>query len=135
MLSNIMKEHSQRMNQRRDELEYKRKVAINATNEFTSLMMDHLNVGVAQAYLNQKKLDSEAKQLAAHSQQLLRQSEQWANLLDGFHKILKEIGDVDNWARTIEADMKTVSSALEYAYNVDKQECIQQTSRESPSTL
>ncbi|XP_003743308.1 biogenesis of lysosome-related organelles complex 1 subunit 1 [Galendromus occidentalis] len=120
MLANILKEHNQRAAQRRDELEHKRKVAINATNQFTSLMMDHLNVGVAQAYLNQKKLDAEAKQLHAHSQQLLRQTEQWTSLLDNFHKTLKEIGDVENWAKIIETDMKSISSALEYAYNADK---------------
>lgn len=72
---------------------------------------------VAQAYLNQKKLDTEAKQLHAHSQQLLRQTEQWTSLLDNFHRTLKEIGDVENWAKIIETDMNTISSALEYAYN------------------
>lgn len=28
----------------------------------------------------------------------------------------QEIGDVDNWARSIETDMRTISSALEYTY-------------------
>ena len=30
--------------------------------------------------------------------------------------IFQEIGDVENWSRSIEADMRTISSALEYVY-------------------
>ena len=33
---------------------------------------------------------------------------------------LQEIGDVENWAKSIETDMRTISSALEYAYNKRK---------------
>ena len=29
---------------------------------------------------------------------------------------IQEIGDVENWARNIETNMRTISSALEYAY-------------------
>lgn len=30
--------------------------------------------------------------------------------------VFQEIGDVENWSRSIEADMRTISSALEYVY-------------------
>jgi len=35
------------------------------------------------------------------------------------HSILfvkQEIGDVENWAKSIETDMRTISTALEYTY-------------------
>jgi len=32
----------------------------------------------------------------------------------------QEIGDVENWSRSIETDMRTISSALEYAYKSKK---------------
>ena len=35
------------------------------------------------------------------------------------HFCHQEIGDVENWARSIERDMHTISNALEYAYKGD----------------
>lgn len=87
-----------------------------ASNELTSKLVDHLNVGVAQAYLNQKKLDAEAKQLHVQANNFAKQTHQWLNLIENFNQALKELGDVENWAKTIESDMKVVTSALEVAY-------------------
>lgn len=71
---------------------------------------------VAQAYLNQKRLDAEAKQLHHSATNFAKQTQQWVTLVEGFSSALKEIGDVENWAQSIEGDMRTVTSALEYAY-------------------
>lgn len=71
---------------------------------------------VAQAYLNQKKLDSEAKQLQVSATNFAKQSQQWLHLIESFSSALKEIGDVENWARSIETDMKIISTALENSY-------------------
>ena len=37
-------------------------------------------------------------------------------MIDNFNHTLKELGDVENWARAIETDMIAIASALEYAY-------------------
>ena len=73
---------------------------------------------VAQAYLNEKKLDSEARQLQQNAASFSRQTQQWLQLVESFSSALKEVGDVDNWARSIEKDLKIVETALEYAYKV-----------------
>jgi hypothetical protein len=78
--------------------------------------VDHLNVGVAQAYLNQKKLDAEAKQLHASATNFSKQTQQWLTLVETFSCALKEIGDVENWAKSIEGDVRTISTALEIVY-------------------
>lgn len=71
---------------------------------------------VAQAYLNQKKLDAEAKQLHTNAITFSKQTQQWLSLVDNFNSALKEIGDVENWAKVIEEDMRLISAALETAY-------------------
>ena len=71
---------------------------------------------VEKAYNNQRALESEAKLLQQHVNQLSKQTTQWSNMLENFNQALKELGDVENWARTIETDITTIASALEYAY-------------------
>ena len=68
------------------------------------------------AYSNQRALENEAKLLQQHVNQFSKQTTQWMTMLENFNTALKELGDVENWARTIEADITTVASALEYAY-------------------
>uniref|UniRef100_A0A1B6DY89 Biogenesis of lysosome-related organelles complex 1 subunit 1 n=1 Tax=Clastoptera arizonana TaxID=38151 RepID=A0A1B6DY89_9HEMI len=118
MLSSLVKEHQSKQAVRKENQEVKRKEAIVAANALTQALVDHLNVGVAQAYLNQKKLDAEAKLLHQSATNFAKQTHQWLNLVESFNSSLKEIGDVENWAQSIEADMSTITCALEYAYKV-----------------
>jgi len=121
MLSSMVKEHQVKQAARKEEQERRRKEAIVTSNNLTQALVDHLNVGVAQAYLNQKRLDSEASQLEQSATSFQRQTHHWLGLVASFADALKEVGHVQNWASTIETDMKTISTALEYAYKVEQQ--------------
>eukprot|EP00095_Tigriopus_kingsejongensis_P002606 snap_masked-scaffold632_size121914-processed-gene-0.11 protein:Tk02606 transcript:snap_masked-scaffold632_size121914-processed-gene-0.11-mRNA-1 annotation:"conserved hypothetical protein" len=121
MLSNLLKEHSQRSSQRRALQERRRQEACQAAAQLTSALTDHLNVGVAQAYLNQKRLDAEAKQLHTHANNFVQQTSAWLQLADQFNHTLKELGDIESWAKSIEGDMKVVSTALEYTHKVNRE--------------
>lgn len=55
----------------------------------SSSKVDHLNVGVAQAYLNQKRLDLEAKNLNTNANNFNKQTQQWLSLIENFTSSLK----------------------------------------------
>ncbi|XP_073470115.1 biogenesis of lysosome-related organelles complex 1 subunit 1 isoform X1 [Aquarana catesbeiana] len=146
MLSRLLKEHQVKQNERKELQEKKRREAIAAATTLTEALVDHLNVGlwaqaleripqstqaspaaprywkensanrVAQAYVNQRKLDHEVKTLQIQAAQFAKQTTQWIGLVENFNQALKEIGDVENWARSIEKDMRIIATALEYMY-------------------
>ncbi|XP_016414750.1 biogenesis of lysosome-related organelles complex 1 subunit 1-like [Sinocyclocheilus rhinocerous] len=116
MLSRLLKEHQAKQNERKELQERRRREAIAAATCLTEALVDHLNVGVAQAYINQRKLDNEVKTLQVQASQFAKQTAQWINMVENFNQALKEIGDVENWARSIEMDMRTIATALEYMH-------------------
>ncbi|XP_055641773.1 biogenesis of lysosome-related organelles complex 1 subunit 1 [Toxorhynchites rutilus septentrionalis] len=121
MLSAMIKDHQAKQAAKKEEQERRRKEAILSANELTQNLVDHLNVGVAQAYLNQKRLDAEAKQLHVGATNFAKQTQQWLTLIEHFNSSLKEIGDVENWAKTIENDMNVITTALEIAYKTSRE--------------
>ncbi|KAK2506157.1 hypothetical protein MC885_017405 [Smutsia gigantea] len=116
MLSRLLKDHQVKQNDRKELQEKRRREAITAATCLTEALVDHLNVGVAQAYMNQRKLDHEVKILQVQAAQFAKQTGQWIGMVENFNQALKEIGDVENWARSIELDMRTIATALEYVY-------------------
>ncbi|KAL5477652.1 hypothetical protein EMCRGX_G024477 [Ephydatia muelleri] len=116
MLSRVVREHQDRQALFREQQEKRRKAALASVQKCTSAMVDTLNSGVEKAYQNQKKLDNEARILQTQSVRYVKQTTEWLNLVEGFHKNLKSLGDVEQWARTIEADMKIITDTLDYAY-------------------
>ncbi|XP_065155344.1 biogenesis of lysosome-related organelles complex 1 subunit 1 [Atheta coriaria] len=128
MLTSMVKEHHQKQVVRKEIQETKRKEACTSASNLTQALVDHLNVGVAQAYLNQKRLDAEAKQLHTNAANFSKQTQQWLTLVESFSSALKELGDVENWAKTIEADVKTITMTLESVYK-SSQEPVVSTSQ------
>ncbi|XP_022917727.1 biogenesis of lysosome-related organelles complex 1 subunit 1 [Onthophagus taurus] len=120
MLSSMVKEHNAIQQGAKEIQEMKRKEACAAASQLTQALVDHLNVGVAQAYLNQKRLDAEAKQLHISATNFSKQTQQWLNIVEIFSTALKELGDVENWAKTIEGDVRLITNALENVYKTSR---------------
>jgi biogenesis of lysosome-related organelles complex 1 subunit 1 len=90
-----------------------KKEAVDSIERATTTAMDSINSGVAKVWHNQQHLEAEARTLHQHAEQFNQQSAQWVNSFKGFHDSLKALGDVENWARSIESDMSFINSSLE----------------------
>jgi hypothetical protein len=113
----------------------KRKAAAASLNDVTMLLVENINGGVANVFSNQRKLEAESRTLQAQVVKFNKQTTQWLQLLDNFNNALKvavipldssslllamltdsqELGDVENWSRSIEKDMVVIAASLEYA--------------------
>ena len=116
MMSQTMKRYQTKQSIQRDLQEVRRKEIQQLCTQLNVLLVDKMNSRVEGAYINQKKLQSHTRQLQYNSANLQKQSEQWLKLLDNFNEALKEIGDVSNWAKSLENEMTKISHTLAYAY-------------------
>jgi len=116
MLSNLIKEHQAKQDQLRQENEQRRKAVLYSVEATTNSMMDSVNMGVAKVFANQRRIEVQAVKLQSQTDRFAKQTAQWLQLIENFNQTLKEIGDVENWARAIENDMKEIASGLEYVH-------------------
>ncbi|XP_070212253.1 biogenesis of lysosome-related organelles complex 1 subunit 1-like isoform X1 [Littorina saxatilis] len=89
MLSSLVKQHQTRQQARKELQEKRKRDAIVAATALSHVLVDHLNAGVAQAYVNQKKLDTETRILHTNAAQFSKQTLQWLKLIDDFNTALK----------------------------------------------
>ena len=99
-----------------------KKEAMESVGAATTAAMDTVNVGVATVWHNQQQLEAEARQLQQQAQRFNTQTTQWLSTFQGFHQSLKALGDVENWARTIEGDMAFINSSLEQVQSARERE-------------
>ena len=93
--------------------ERRKSEAVAAVGVATSAMMDSVNSGAAVVWHNQQQLEAEARLLHQQTQRLAKQSAQWVQSYQDFHQALKALGDVENWAKSIESDMAFIHSSLD----------------------
>ncbi|XP_055347038.1 biogenesis of lysosome-related organelles complex 1 subunit 1-like [Paramacrobiotus metropolitanus] len=133
MLSSILKDHQARQKHRKEVCERKRKEAMESADKLTRTLVQSLNASVAQAYVNQRRIDAEAKSLQLKVNRFTQQTHQWLQIADQFNGALKELGDVENWSRSVERDMRIINDTLQSAYELHNRTANLKINNNNPS--
>ena len=102
-LPDLVKESKARRASLLAENERRRKAAADAAGAASTAAMDSVNVGVSTVWHNQQQLELEARTLQEQAKRFAKQSGQWLATHQAFHSSLKALGDVENWARSLES--------------------------------
>lgn len=116
MFSSMLKEHQRNQEELKAEINNKRVIAEKAVENLTAKSVKELNEGIAQAYLNQHKLDNEARKLQANVAKVTKQAQQWMTVCNNLNGAVKDLGDISTWTKAIENDVKFVVNAIEESY-------------------
>lgn len=116
MFSLMLKEHQKAQEELKNEINAKRVAAEKAVENLTVRSVKELNDGMAQAYLNEQKLDNEARKLQDNITRLTKQAQQWMIVCNNLNSAVKDLGDISTWTKTIQNDVKFVAGAIEESY-------------------
>ncbi|KAB0379982.1 hypothetical protein FD755_007766 [Muntiacus reevesi] len=83
MLSHLLKEHQAKQNECKEW--QRRQEAITPATSLTEVLVDHLNVGVAQANGIQRKLYHKVKTLQIQAAPSAKQTGRWIGTVENFH--------------------------------------------------
>jgi hypothetical protein len=71
------------------------------------------STGVSEAFEVQKEIETQSRALQTEAVRFSQQTDKWMKSVQTYDTAVKEIGDFENWMKTMEWDMQTVATALE----------------------
>lgn len=112
----MLKDHQRSQEELKLEIKNKRIIAERAVEELTAKNVRHLNDDVSRVYLNEHKLDSEARKLQENVTRMTKQAQQWMIVCKSLNGAVKDLGDINLWTRKIENDVRFIASAIQESY-------------------
>lgn len=112
MFNSLLSVHRSASAHRKEELSRLRAEALQACEVVQANLLSSVHMGVGALYRNQRLLAIEAETLAAHTQRFSAMSERLMKMSYQFNTAMRELGDVNNWALTIEKDMRWIEEKL-----------------------
>ena len=101
-------------------IEEKRKNMYACAAAANKALLSSVNDGVAQVHEKEKQLEIESKKLHDETALFVKQTSQWLDMYKRLNNSMNELGDVETWAKRVQAEMKTIASSLEYVTNVEE---------------
>ena len=77
------------------------------------------NRSVLKIHANQSKIHAEVKSLQNETSTFVQQTSQWLKMFADFNTNMEQLGDVELWAKNVESDLKTITSALHFVVDTE----------------
>ncbi|KAJ8551993.1 hypothetical protein K7X08_028436 [Anisodus acutangulus] len=111
-LIQIINSHHSSSLKLRESTEKGKKDAIRSAKRVSELLVDSVNREVQESFVMQKRIEMEIRALAASILQFGKQTDQWLAASQSANTAIKEIGDFENWMKTMEFDCKSINAAI-----------------------
>ncbi|KAJ8568472.1 hypothetical protein K7X08_028005 [Anisodus acutangulus] len=111
-LIQIINSHHSSSLKLRESTEKAKKDAIRSAKRVSELLVDSVNREVQEAFVMQKRIEMEIRALAASILQFGKQTDQWLAASHSMNTAIKEIGDFENWMKSMEFDCKSINAAI-----------------------
>ncbi|XP_058198733.1 biogenesis of lysosome-related organelles complex 1 subunit 1 [Rhododendron vialii] len=111
-LLQLINDHHHHSLSTREHAEKAKKAAIRSAVRVSDLLVDAVNGGVQESFVNEKRIELEIRALAVTVVRFAKQTDQWLAASHTINTAVKEIGDFENWMKTMEFDCKSISAAI-----------------------
>ncbi|KAH0712890.1 hypothetical protein KY289_008849 [Solanum tuberosum] len=111
-LIQIINSHHSSSLKLRESTEKAKKDGIRSARRVSELLVDSVNREVQEAFVMQKRIEMEIRALTASILRFGKQTDQWLAASHSINTAIKEIGDFENWMKTMEFDCKSINAAI-----------------------
>ncbi|CAN6330176.1 unnamed protein product [Urochloa humidicola] len=111
LLQIVQQQHHQSLRQRQ-QADRAKKDALRSAARVSDLLVDTVDGGVQELFINEKRIELEARALLTTITRYRKQTDQWLAATNEINSVLKEIGDFENWMKIMDFDCKSVNAAI-----------------------
>ncbi|EEC69158.1 hypothetical protein OsI_38101 [Oryza sativa Indica Group] len=111
-LLQIMQRHHHESLRQRKQTERAKMDAVRSAARVADLLVATVDGGVQELYINEKRIELEARALLATIAWYRKQTDQWLAATNAINTVLKEIGDFENWMKIMDFDCKSINAAI-----------------------
>ncbi|MCL7031576.1 hypothetical protein MKW94_015745 [Papaver nudicaule] len=115
-LIQLIQDHNLTTIKTREQTDKAKKNALKSAIRVSDMLVDTVNGGVQETFVNQKRIEHEIRALTATTIKFTKQTDQWLTASHAINSALKEIGDFENWMKTMDYDCKIINAAIRNIY-------------------
>ncbi|CAD6269047.1 unnamed protein product [Miscanthus lutarioriparius] len=111
-LLQIVHQHHHQSLRQRQQTERAKKDALRSAVRVADLLVATVDGGVQELFVNEKRVELEARALLGTIARYRKQTDQWLAATNEINAVLKEIGDFENWMKIMDFDCKSINVAI-----------------------